>query len=258
MDDLSLDMETLDAQISEAKASETYAPEDPWLARRQMHVGGSDVPVALIAMGLMRAPTNTPQYITKRTKAYRQTNGQPRIVYEKAGKVAPYRAGAAAAVGSRRELELLEEWKRVAKSDPLPHEEELDTDTAVHASQLPQEWFPLVDRHAPSLAVTPDGLVRTKTGELVCLEMKCSAKGMSRFVDGLPWYWNAQACALVAAQGIKRCLVVIGLEWARGDLLVRGPVTSFMVEPTQSQLDLVRKAATMVMDRVVEVRDGRA
>lgn len=245
MDDLSLDHDTLNAQIAESKSGMVYQPDDPWLARRQMHIGGSDVPVALLAMGLMREPQGTPQYITKRAKAYQNTNGQPRIVYEKAGLLMPYRAGGAATIGSQRERELLDSWKE-SQAHVVP-------ESIKHASELPQEWFPLVDRHAPALAVTPDAIARTEDGELVCLEMKCSSKGYWHFeANGLPWYWKAQAAALVAAQGIRRCLVIVGCEWARHDLS-RGPVYTFTVEPTQSQLDLVRKAATLVMERVRSV-----
>lgn len=244
-DDLSLDHETVDLQLTEAKAGPE--PENEWLKRRMRFVGGSDMPVALIVAGLVSPPDDTPDYIMKRTKVLNTTRGYPRIVVEKAGILAPYRAGRAASIGTAREQELLRSWASLGSDERTPEENTICVGSALHASSLPQEWFPLRDHLCDDLAVTPDGVCRDLDGKTVGIEIKCTG-----WRQRLPWYWKAQAVALCAAQNIERTFVVMGLDWAvehRPD----GPILSFEVRPTQEQLDKVRAAAKFVMDKVREV-----
>src|SRR5687768_5396453 len=77
-------------------------PEDKWLRRRARAFGASDVPVLMLASGL-RDGLDCPKYIKERARITNRTHGVARIFAEKAGLVAPAKAGAAAAKGTARE-----------------------------------------------------------------------------------------------------------------------------------------------------------
>lgn len=244
-DDLSLDFSTVDGQVAAAKAA-----EDPWLARRRRTFGASDVPALVLAYGNEWDPedTTTPRYILDKARPNNYGNGTyPRLVLEKAGVRASGKGNSATEAGQRRERELLLKWKRGIPNQPW--EGTIDVDSVRHADAAPREWFPLVDRDAPMVAVTPDGWCRDLLGGNVGIELKCSR------YDGeeLPWYWYDQKQAQMAACAEDWGIVVQGVNWSMGHVK-DGPVRSWRVERDEPRIELIRDVCRRAWDDVLKVR----
>jgi hypothetical protein len=223
---LSLDPEVIDAQLAEPRAT---APADPWLARRLRSFGASDVPIVLVALGRRRG-FDVPRWMEQRARPIRPWNA-PRIFCEKAGLVDALAAGTAAAIGSRREEELLGQWRiRLMRGQyDGAHEELLEPSTLRLARDVPREWFPLVCRDQPVLAATPDAWMRDALGELVNIEAKC-VRGEAR---ELRWYWREQTTAQRMATGSAYTVAVAGERWAH-EREENGPIRSFLVPPLEA------------------------
>lgn len=230
MDDLSLDPVVVDAQAAEPRVR---APLSPWHQRRALGFGASDVPALLVGLGL-RDASSVPGYIAENAKGIRVAGGDvyPRIVLEKAGRKAARKVGTSADIGRVREVELIAAWAAT-----LTERDAIDPESVTHASVLPIELTPLVDRECPRLAVSPDGWCRDVLGELVLVEAKCG----NAWRDALPWYWRAQIMAQLAATGVGMGVLVLGQQWSRS-MEARGPIQAWPVERVESEIEEIRAA----------------
>ena len=220
--------------------------EDPWLARRSLTFGASDVPSLMVAYG-DQGPGG-PRYILDKAKPHVYGGGiYPRVVLEKAGVRAASKGNSATRAGQERERQLLLAWK--AKLPELGLEGVIDASSIRHADAAPKEWFPLVDREATMIAVTPDGWCRDMLNALVGIELKCSV------YDGeaLPWYWYDQKQAQMAACAEDWGVVVQGVRWSRTDLR-DGPVRSWVVARDEARIASIRAVCKRAWADVLEVR----
>ncbi len=247
MNDLALDIATTDAQLD---ARSVEPARDPWLARRAYGFGASDVPALLLALG--RRGPDAPRYMKENAKLVSaRGRSVPRLLAEKAGILAPKKAGSAAAVGSAREVELLGEWRRLLENGQFYCDAEslIDTTSIKHAGDVPREWFPLVDRTCPALTCTPDAWCRDTLGELVGVELKCSRDERRE----LPWYWRVQKQAQLAVTGETHGLVVCGEGWARG-LESIGPIRVWEVARDEDVIAEIRAAAAAAWTVVEQLK----
>jgi len=259
-DDLSLDFETVEAQCatrtSSAGSTNTTGSSggsgglSGWHGRRAHGFGASDVPALLLAFG-SAGYDNPPKYLADKARTTNRTFGLPRLIAEKAGLIDPKEVGQAAARGTARERELLDQWRELLEHRQFYCDEEMliVPETICHASDVPQEWFPLVDRECPSLTCTPDAWCRDVVGRLVGVELKCSASERRE----LPrWWWHqkqAQFCPTAESWG----LVVCGEKWSawHGD---DGPVRSWPVQRDESAIAIIRDACVRGWKLVEENR----
>ena len=102
-DELSLDPATVAAQLAELERPPDES--DPWLVRRRLSFGASEVPALLIALGRVAPSAVTPKYVLKLAG---------KLFAAKAGLRRPDGAGRAAAVGADVEAEVV----RAFNSDP--------------------------------------------------------------------------------------------------------------------------------------------
>lgn len=236
MDDLALDMATVDAQLAEP--APIAVPADPWLARRALGFGASDVPALLIAVAGY-SPEGAPDYIAERARPTNRTLGFPRIIAEKAGIVAPKKVSTAAETGTRRERELLWQWAaRVARRQFYCEVESLIVPSRVrHADVAMRCAMPWVDRHCPTLTATLDAWADDVLGEEVAIELKCSASERR----DLPWHWRAQVQAQLAVTGAAYGLLVCGEQWAawHGN---DGPIRCWEVPRNEDEIAVIRDA----------------
>ena len=246
----SLDFDTVAAQLAEPVAVD--APADAWLARGQLGWGASDIAPLLLALGIVRDAEDAPEYIRKRTRVTTTSHGQPRIIAEKAGLVAPYAAGSAASEGTRRERELLTHWRTLlergvyyddAESLVLPR-------SIRHADSLMRCMWPIVDRHAPVLTATLDAWASDQLGGSLVVELKCSAKERR----DLPWWWRWQVVAQLAVTGADYGLLVMGERWSATWHADDGPVRTWVVERDEREIEIVRNAAREGWRRVEQMR----
>ncbi len=253
MTDLALDMATVDGQLAEAaEAAVVSPPTDPWLARRALGFGASDMPALLLALGAVPVGVYSPKYIADRAKTTRNTFGLPRIIAEKAGLVEPKAAGTAAGVGSRRERELLAAWRDLL-ARRCYYDEAVESlllaETVTHADTVLRCCWPMVDRHAPVLTATLDAWCRDGIDSDVVVELKCSATPRPE----MPWHWRAQVIAQLAVTGADYGVLVCGEEWAawHGN---SGMIRAWRVERDDVEIEAVRKAARLGWSMVEEAR----
>lgn len=236
-DDLSLAPEVVDAQLAEPVA--VAPPSDPWLARRLLTVGASEVAVALVIAGQMQIG-DLPGYLRPHAKLMKVgKRTAPRLVLQKAGLKEPFRLAALAArIGSMRERELLVTWQgKLERGEYYCDAEALiDARTIAHADSVPEEWLPLVSRYAP-MAATPDAWARDVDEQLVNVQLKCSRRERRE----LPWYWRAQVVAECDATGAAWGLLVCGQWWSVSETSA-GPIVAWPVEPTPAETERIRSA----------------
>jgi len=208
-DSLALDIETLDAQL--AATEPVAAPTDPWLQRRALGFGASDVPSLLVAMG-KRDISAAPKYIADRARATNRTRGHVRIIAEKAGIVEPLKVGTAAEKGTARERELLETWRTMLTRGVYYDDcESLIVPGSVrHADVGMRCAMPWLDRHEPRLTATLDGWACDVLDQELAIELKCSASERRE----LPWYWADQLQAQLAVTGAEWGVLVCGEMWS--------------------------------------------
>jgi hypothetical protein len=246
-DDLSLDDATVSAQLAERE------PVDPWHARRAMTFGASEVPALVVGLGTLGdwvGYVGTPGYLLDKAKLFPSPIGMvPRIILEKAGVRAPLKVGKAAAAGTRRERELLLAWKAEVDAGLHPDADGVDVGSIRHADAAPKEWFPLVDRECPSLAVTPDAWCRDMFGANVGVELKCSTYA----ADVLPGWWLDQKQAQIAACAEDWGIVVQGVDWSAG-WKKDGPVRSWRVDRDDARITLIRDVCRRGWEMVEAIR----
>lgn len=249
--DLALDDATVGGQLE--TAAPVQPPADPWLARRALGWGASDVPALLIALGA-RPADGAPRYIADRARVLRQTRGYPRLIAEKALLVAPYATGRAATRGTARERELLAHWRTLLEHGQYYCDDERDVvpESVTHADALLRCAWPLVDRHCPPLTCTLDAWARDTWGCELVAELKCSATERRE----LPWYWRDQLQAQLAVTGADYGLLVCGEYWS-ADYGHDGPVRVWPVQRDEDAIDEIRSAARVGWCMVEEARDGR-
>lgn len=252
-DELSLDHETVAMQLADGELAHVAPPADPWLARRTMAWGASEVPALLLALGLARG-VDVPDYIARRARATTRARGQPRIIAEKAGLVAPLRVGRAAHLGTEREQELLEQWRaHLERGSYRCEAEELVIPATVrHASVAPRCSLPWVDRHCTVLAATPDAWADDALGAELLVELKCSTTERRE----LPWHWMVQVQAQLAVIGAQWGLVVCGEYWA-AEWAHDGPIRAWEVPRDEALIETIRDACREGWRRVEALRAER-
>jgi hypothetical protein len=209
-------------------ASQPVAPPTGWHGRRLLTFGASEVPALLIALGMEQADDATPGYVLELAE---------RLIDIKAGLRKPRKAGAAADRGSAAETQVVESWNAGARG----------TWPAIqHASAVPREWLPLVDRHAPHLSCTPDAWCRIG-GELINVQIKTDVRGGRQHPDR-EWCWQVQAeCAVTGAGGSILLYAPGWASWRQSD---RGALVGWVVERDDAIIERIREATTVGWQRV--------
>jgi hypothetical protein len=235
-------------------------PDDPWLARRQLTFGASDVPALLVAYGRRDGEAMTR---TIRANAnliqLRGLPPTPRLLLEKAGLRRPLKSARGPdtprARGQRLEQQLLREWRVLVGAGQVPDAELLDAASVTHAAAVPREFFPLIDRRCPSLSATPDGWAYDVLGGLVLLEAKCTvhAAGAPRPHHVL------QVQTQLAVTDCTVGLIVEGegwgAAWKAGADGPSGPIRTWPVERDDEVIAEIREVATEAAARVRELRE---
>jgi hypothetical protein len=115
-----------------------------------------------------------------------------------------------------------------------------------HASAVPREWLPLVDRHAPHLSCTPDAWCRIG-GELINVQIKTDVRGGRQRPDR-EWCWQVQAeCAVTGAGGSILLYAPGWASWRQSD---RGSLVGWVVERDDAVIERIREATTVGWQRV--------
>lgn len=231
-------------------------PSDPWLARRALRWGASEVATLLVALG-RRPVESLPTYAQPDARITRQTHGQPRIIAVKAGLVASRKRGRPAQLGLEREERLAHAWRDlVAHGHGGPGTEGLLASTLVwvpHA--IPRELLPLVDPRCAYLAATPDAMIRDAFGALVPVDTKCSVKPYG----GAKWHHVCQIHVQADITSADYGLIVEGegwsAEWRDHAGEPSGPIRTWVVERDDALMSEIREAAEEGWHRVECLRE---
>lgn len=226
-------------------------PSDPWLARRALGFGASDVAALLVALGRRHAE-DFPAWVRDAAKPIRTRAGiVPRVLARKAG-LAAYEAPSAVALeGIRRERELYSEAYRQARVAPWVASPGLDPESLTYAPDaIPRECLPLVDRYERALSATPDAWARDLYGGLVCVELKCSVQAVLH----LPPHYALQVQAQIAVMGAESGLLVVGQQWG-ASWAPDGPIAAWPVERDDAVIAEIREAAAEGWRRVCALRE---
>lgn len=216
-------------------------PVDPWLARRRLGWGASDLPVLFAARGWLDAGAITAD---QRAEIENNRHGVPRYLARKAGLMKDKRGQSQAQIEAQ-EKTLLRVWLSQAEDHGV------DPDSVRHASEAPREWYPLIDRHCPALSTTPDAWGRDiYDGSLVTIELKCppDVEAWSRW--GMRW--TVQVTGQLAVTGADRGLLVCGERWAIPG--ADGRVTTNAIERDEPRILRCREAAADAMKMVEDLR----
>lgn len=223
-------------------------PRGRWLARRGETWGASELAPLLLSMGLAPANHGAPAWVVLQAEHY-SALGIPKLIAWKAGlRARPNQDNSATKGGRDLERAVFEEWKRTdgpayARKRGLHH-----------ASAAPQQWFPLVDRYCPSIAVTPDawGFCCDDAESHVSVEVKCTRKRMPE----PPWAYVQQNRSQSDAMGATHGFLVVGELW----LWPEAPpgaqqILTFRIE--RDELDTRRRyaAATEALWLVAQLRE---
>lgn len=228
---------------------------DPWLARRALRWGASEVATLLVALG-RRPLESLPSYLQPDAKVTRQSHGEPRIFAQKAGLVPPRKAGKSAVRGLELEERLALCWRDlVARGQAGWVCDTLDASTLVWVPRaFPREVLPLIDAACPELAATPDAFVRDTWGGLVCVDTKCSVKAY----EGVKWHHVCQLTAQMAVCGADYSAIVEGegwgAEWKDTAGEPAGPIRTYGVKRNQALIAEIRDAAREGWVRVERLR----
>jgi hypothetical protein len=226
-DDLSLDLETVDRQRLAVDA-----PSDPWLARRLLTIGASEVPALYLALGRPCGEETPPRYLKDLARA---------LLAQKAGLRGPLRRGAAADKGNAVEELIVAAWNE----DPLPGWPQV-----THASVAPREWMPLVDRHCPGLSATPDAWCRV-AGELCNVQVKSTVRPDAHLG---PWWHRLQVQAEMAVTGSSVSILLYGRGWAGWSDSMRRAPEAVVVERDDDEIERIRDAVRIGWQRVAEMK----
>jgi hypothetical protein len=223
---------------------------DPWLERRMLGFGASELPMVLVATGRRRADT-LPRWMQDQLRVTNRTLGQPRLYAVKAGLVQQKRAGRAAAIGQEREEELLDEWRALLlrREYALAEEASINVASIRHARSVPRQWLPLRARHSDHIAATPDAWCFDEAGRLYDVECKC----VTTDVYECRWYWRVQVQGQGMATGSDGGFVVCGQRWAH-DNRNDGSVVRCFVEPDDALRSELAEAADEAWEKVETLR----
>ncbi len=217
----------------EARAVKPVAELDPWLERRGLHFGASEIAALMIALG-RREAIGVPKYMAENAR---------KLLAVKAGLRRPSKVGRAAREGTRSERALVDTFARG----------ECDVRqmlvSVTHADAAPRSFWPLVDRHCPRLSCTPDGWCRDVAGCDVLLEAKCTTSPLA----APHWYWTIQVQAGLAVSSCEWGVIVIGDEWA-ADWKQPGRVHAHVVERDEALIAEIRGAVVEGWQRVEALR----
>lgn len=227
-DDLSLDPSTVDAQLDEL-------PRDPWLERRMLTIGASEVPALYLAMGLVVPEEEPPKWLAKLATQL--------LASKATGKAPASRADGAAARGNDVEEELLEEWN----SDPFNGWPRFH-----HSKVAPREWFPLVDRRCPKLSCTPDAWTWQR-GRYINGQVKATVRLDATLGS---WYHRLQVQAEMAVLDSDRSLLIYGPGWAASWGQRAKPV-GLVVERDEAEIQRIRSAVVAGWALVEERKGAR-
>lgn len=235
-------------------------PSDPWLARRMLGFGASEIPILLVGLGRRDMSTVTKTIAANaRVSAWDPRPGKsalvPRIIAEKAGLRAPLAHGG----GGDRERELVEAWARDPRCGIDPH-------TLCHASVVPREFqSPVRDAKCPALAASLDAWAQKRDplgigGEWIPIEAKC-ADILAMKCDGLayathgepPWWWVTQVQAQMACSGAARAAIVYGPGWSYGR---NGLPEWWWIDRDESAITEIREVATEAWNAVERLRNA--
>lgn len=255
-DDLALDDATVDRQLS---APIGYVHADPWLARRGLTIGASEVAALFVAYDV-EDPSKLGSYARKAgaRRARGRWKNEPRIILEKAGILPPLKSGKGARMGQERERELLIQWReRVKRGNAGDAASMVDGASIVYVPDvLPIELAPLPSRHCPALAATPDVWARDVFGDLGAVELKCSMHPYGEAkrqhviqlhaqVDVIGGTW----AAVVEGEGW-------GADWRDRDGEPWGPIRTWPVEIDRGLIATIHEVCTRAMRRVSEIREA--
>ena len=216
-------------------------PSDPWLARRMLGFGASEIGALYLAMGLRAPSPDDPRYLAE---------GAARLIGVKAGLRKPAGGSRATAGGQRRERDVLRVWADggCPGSSVVPW-------SVRHADEIPREYLPLVDRHCPRLVCTPDGYARDDDGQLVHVEVKTTWRRRDERHTGphLWWGYELQVQAGIAATGAHSGVCVVGLGYASDD---DGDLAVHAVARDEEAIAAIRAACIDGWSRVERLREG--
>lgn len=230
------------------------APKDPWLERRTMTIGGSEIGALLAAYGLAPMDAMLPSWLLKENVEHYQRLGIPKMLAQKAGLRRRTKGDVKTKdAGNALERELLATYRSTLARHRV------DPRSIRHADTVPKQWFPLVDRACPALAVTPDAWARAVDGELAMIELKCTFKPLA--IIRAPWHYRCQLQAEMAVCGARWGLLVMGEEWIAPETATsgwearRGPVRAFAMGRDEAMIALIRTVATEAWSVVEKLRN---
>jgi hypothetical protein len=228
---MSMDPATMEA---EARAARVTAPVDPWLTRRLLGFGASEVGALLLALDLasLEERAAAPKYMLDDARV---------LIRRKAGLTRGGKAGRAAERGAEAERHVLAAWACPVRSQLV---------SVTHADAAPRSWYPLVDRECPRLTATPDAWGVDLFGDDVGIEVKATVHRR----EVTPWYWLAQVHAQMAVCGYPWSALVIGEGWAHHDARGRQSPVAVYVERDEAWIARIRSAVVAGWFRVVQAK----
>jgi hypothetical protein len=223
MDDLTCDFDALPRE-------RLPLPTDPWLVRRMLSFGASEIHALMLALGEEQPDETTPAYTIEAAK---------RLFGLKAGLRLPERENAVTDAGKEAEHELLEAWSR----DPFSR-----WPRAVHASVVPASWFPLVDRFCPRLSCTPDAWC---VGGDTNVQIKTDVAGD---LTGVTRGFYLQTQGEMGVLGMRRTALLYGPGWAcTWDKRARRAPIAWPVERDDECIESIRSACRRGWKRVEQI-----
>lgn len=223
LDDLTCDFDSLPRAL-------IAPPANPWLARRLMTFGASEIHALMIALGEERPTDATPAYTVKLAS---------KLFGLKAARRLPEKDTSVTEAGKDAEVELLDAWS----SDPFSR-----WPRAVHAaSTTPESWYPLVDRFCPRLSCTPDAWC---VGNGDNVQIKTDVPGD---LEGPTRGHFLQVQAEMAVLGARRTLIVYGPGWACTWMEAKRRPVTWVVERDDECIDAIRAACRRGWKRVDQI-----
>lgn len=204
-------------------------PDDPWLVRRLMSFGASEIYALLIALGDERPTEATPGYTLKLAR---------KLIGLKVLRRLPEEDTSVTRAGKDVEIELLEEWSR----DPFNR-----FPRGLHASITPPHWYPLIDRFCPRLSCTPDAW---SVGPGDNIQIKTDRDGE---LQGVTRGFYLQVQTEMAVLAASRTLIVYGPGWACTWANKRRPPITWVVERDEECIAAIRSAARRGWKRVDQI-----
>lgn len=239
------DAAELDAAVfsADAPAPDRSVPLDRWMGRRLLGFGSSEMGALALALGREALPSDTKKLVE-----------DARLLFARKVKATPPKLTATKARERAANLAIergvLEVWLRAG----CPGAPTIDRATVRHASQVPEDWFPLRDPHCHRLTCTPDAWGFDDFGQLVDISIK--ATWPLHRDGGLPWNYALQSQAACAVTGAAWSVVVTGLGFAREDGDRAGLLVD-VVERDEEEIAELRRMARAGWDRVESLRGAR-